>query len=204
MQSRGGGWGAFDKDNDKKLLTEDPVLRLRRGARPAVGRRHRACARSFRQARPAAQPPVHAARRSPISRREQEADGSVVRPLGRQLSLRHRRRAAGARRPRRGHARALYRPRLRLAGRASAGERRLGRKLRLLHGRQIGRPRRNHRLADRLGADGPHRRQPLGRSRRIDSGLAYLCSTRRRTAPGTSRISPAPASPATASARPSS
>ncbi len=42
MQSRDGGWGAFDADNTRTLADRAAVLRLRRGHRPAVGRRHRA------------------------------------------------------------------------------------------------------------------------------------------------------------------
>ncbi len=51
MQSSNGGWAAFDKDNDQPDHHEDPVLRFRRGARSAVGRRHGAYARSARPAR---------------------------------------------------------------------------------------------------------------------------------------------------------
>ena len=54
MQSADGGWGAFDADNTRALVDEAAVLRLRRGHRPAVGRRHRARRRDARRARQAA------------------------------------------------------------------------------------------------------------------------------------------------------
>ena len=41
MQSRGGGWGAFDADNNSAAGRGPPVLRLRRGDRPPQRRRHR-------------------------------------------------------------------------------------------------------------------------------------------------------------------
>ncbi len=59
MQSRDGGWGAFDADNTRTLADRAAVLRLRRGHRPAVRRRHRARRgdarrrRAGRHARPA-------------------------------------------------------------------------------------------------------------------------------------------------------
>ena len=43
-----GGWGAFDVDNRGLLALQAPVLRLRRGDRPAERRRHRARARGAR------------------------------------------------------------------------------------------------------------------------------------------------------------
>ena len=51
MQSRDGGWGAFDADNTRAPDREAAVLRLRRGHRPAVGRRHRARRRDARAQR---------------------------------------------------------------------------------------------------------------------------------------------------------
>ena len=40
MQSRSGGWGAFDVDNEALLALQAPVLRLRQGHRRAERRRH--------------------------------------------------------------------------------------------------------------------------------------------------------------------
>ena len=76
MQSSNGGWAAFDKDNDQPDHHEDPVLRLRRSARSAVGRRHGARARSARacSASTATIRPSRAAIK--FIRSEQETDGS--------------------------------------------------------------------------------------------------------------------------------
>ena len=45
MQSRNGGWGAFDADNVRAYVPRDPVLRLRRGHRRSQRRRLRPRAR---------------------------------------------------------------------------------------------------------------------------------------------------------------
>ena len=42
MQSRNGGWGAFDVDNTRTFVTQIPFARLRRDARPAERGRDRA------------------------------------------------------------------------------------------------------------------------------------------------------------------
>ena len=97
---------------------QNPVLRFRRGPRSAERRRDGACGGGLRQA-------WHLARASVDgpgdSLDEGRAGGgrAVVRPLGRQLCLWHGGGDAGAEGDRRGHARALYRARLRMAGRAS-------------------------------------------------------------------------------------
>ncbi len=76
MQSSNGGWAAFDKDNDQRDPDEDPVLRLRRSARSAVGRRHGPRARSARPARLRPQQHPAVARGYRFLRSEQETDGS--------------------------------------------------------------------------------------------------------------------------------
>ena len=48
MQSRDGGWAAFDADNTSATHRQAAVLRLRRGHRPAERRRHRARRRDAR------------------------------------------------------------------------------------------------------------------------------------------------------------
>ena len=48
MQSRSGGWGAFDVDNEALLALQAAVLRLRQGHRRAERRRHRTRARGAR------------------------------------------------------------------------------------------------------------------------------------------------------------
>ena len=75
MQSRDGGWGAFDADNTRRAGDQAAVLRLRRGHRPAVGRRHRAHGGGAGRARAWAAP--EAVRRGVAwLLRAQESDGS--------------------------------------------------------------------------------------------------------------------------------
>ena len=68
MQSRDGGWGAFDADNTRALVTQAAVLRLRRGHRPAVGRRHRARRRDAGRRGPGRRRGVPARRRLAAAR----------------------------------------------------------------------------------------------------------------------------------------
>ena len=161
MQSRSGGFGAFDVDNESRLaaklafcdfgaVTDPPSADVtahvledarRRGPRRRAGSRARA------RLAPA---PAGAGR-------------LLVWPLGRELPLRHRRRPAGARRlrprgPRERHG----------GGRVARGCPESGRRLRrgpaLLPRPELERPRRLDRLPDRLGArraarGGSHRRR---------------------------------------------
>ena len=76
------------------------VLRLRRGDRPAERRRHRARARDARRRR--ARRHERGAARAGVAERRAGGRRLVVRALGRQPRLRHRRRRAGAGRRRRG------------------------------------------------------------------------------------------------------
>ncbi len=107
------------------------------------------------------------------------ARGKLVRTLGRQSHLRHGRRAAGARGHRRGHepGRTSLKA-ARLDRRPPERGRRLGRDARLLHGRFLARGRRQHAVADRLGADGAQR-DARGRSTTSRSAAASNSSSRR-------------------------
>ena len=149
MQSEGGGWGAFDKDNNQEILTKIPFCDFGEALDPPSVDVTAHVVEAFGKLGLSRNHPSMVAR-ARLRPPRAGAGGPVVRPLGRQLCLRHRRGAAGAGGDRRGHEPALYRPRLRLADRAPAGRWRLGRELRLLHGCQRGRPR--HRR--------PHRRPP--------------------------------------------
>ena len=95
MQSRGGGWGAFDVDNQRDVALQDPVLRLRQGHRRAERRRHRARARGARRTKRGYDDAARA--RPALAARRAGGRRLVVRPLGRQPPLRHRRGAARAR-----------------------------------------------------------------------------------------------------------
>ena len=125
MQSQGGGWGAFDKDNDKKILTKIPFCDFGEALDPPSADVTAHVVEAFAKL-------GHIARASldgPCPRLSPARAGSrrrVVRPLGRELRLRHGRGAAGAGGDWRGYEPALYRPRLRLDRRSAAGKWRLG------------------------------------------------------------------------------
>ena len=198
MQSTDGGWGAFDADNTRDAGHQAAVLRLRRGHRSAVGRRHRARRRGAGRGRawPASRavaPGRGLAAASAGSRR------LLVRPVGRELRLRHGRRGAGADRRR------ACCPASRSSGAPWPGwiehqnpDGGWGEDLRSYDDPAWAGPGRVHRLADRLGAARAARGRRRGRQRRAERGVRWLAEhPARRTAPGTSRSSPAPASPAT-------
>ena len=176
MQSRDGGWGAFDADNTRRLADEAAVLRLRRGHRPAVRRRHRARGGDARRRRAR-----HVRRRPPrrrLAARRQEPDGSwfgrwganhvygtgaVVPALV----------AAGVRTDY-----AADPPRRRLAGGAPERRRRLGRGPALLPRPRVGRPRRRRPPSQTawalLALLAAGERGPA-----VERGVAYLVDTQR-------------------------
>ena len=90
LQSRNGGWGAFDADNSLSLSQQHPLRRSWRAARSADRRRDgRAASACWRSCgRQATSPHVKAAHR--LSCVSTQRDGrKLVRPLGRELHLRH-------------------------------------------------------------------------------------------------------------------
>ena len=90
LQSKNGGLGAFDADNSLPLPQQHPLRRPRRPARPADGGRgRRACVSMLAQLGDADRPPAHAARRSAYLENDAGAGRQLVRPLGRELHLRH-------------------------------------------------------------------------------------------------------------------
>ncbi len=201
MQSSNGGWAAFDKDNDRPIITKIPFCDFGEALDPpsadvtahvleALGllgfdRNHPAVERGLQ---------LHSLRAR--NRRQ------LVRPLGRQPHLRHRSRAAGARRDRRGHDAAVRARGRRLARCAPERRRRLGRDVRVVHGRQPARPRAEHGVADGLGAARARRDgEPRLRAQRFAAASAFSSTRSATTARGTSRTTPARAFPATASAR---
>ena len=164
MQSRGGGWGAFDKDNDKKILTKIPFGDFGELLDPPSADVTAHVVEAFAKLGLSREHPAMV-RALDYLRREQEADGawfgrwgvnyvygtSAVLPalaaIGEDMSP------------------ALYRPRVRLASGLSAGKRRLGRELCILYGHKCRRPRHRYRLANGLGADGSFGRQSRARRR---------------------------------------
>ncbi len=197
MESRDGGWGAFDADNVAGADPQAPVLRLRRGDRPAERRRHRARASRCSRGEGLAGHP--AARRGDRVAAARAGGGRlVVRPLGLQLRLRHGRApcpalvAAGI--PPEHESDPPRRP---LARAGAERRRRLGRGHALL--------RRPGRL-ERRAASRPRRRPPGRCSRctrrasaraRPSAGSPGSARRSSRTGPGTSPGTRAPASRAT-------
>ena len=158
MQSRNGGWGAFDKDNDKEIISKIPFCNFGEALDPpsvdVTGHVLEALAVLGRRK---SDPAV--AKALAFIRSEQEKDGSLVWPLGRQLHLWNGRGASRTSGDRRGHGRGLCQARRRLDCRQAECRRRLGRKLCVLHGSAVARQRPEHAVADRLGADGAARRR---------------------------------------------
>ena len=125
----------------------------------------------------------------------------VVWPLGRELHLRHLAGAARPARDRRRHAPGVDRPRARLAGELPERETAAGAKPAPATTIPPEGQRPEHRLADRVGAHGPHRRDAVRRTRRARSPLHLAAASttssppKPPTAPGPSRRPPAPAFP---------
>jgi hypothetical protein len=160
MQSKDGGWGAFDADNTRELVNKLPFCDFGAVIDPPSADVTAHIVEAFAaEGRPI--PPRSAGAWSgccaPGKRR------ILVRPVGRQLHLRHRRRGARADRGRGAAVQARDPPRRRLAGIPSEPGRRLGRGPALLRRPGAGRPRYLHRVADRLGAAGPARGGRAGR-----------------------------------------
>ncbi len=131
MQSRDGGWGAFDADNTKRLVTKLPFCDFGEVIDPpsADVTAHTVealCAEGPRR-EPGGPPGSGVAAARPGAR------WIVVWPLGRQLRVRHRRRRAGVARRRGAAGEAGHPARRDLADRASESRRRLGRGPALLY-----------------------------------------------------------------------
>ena len=157
MQSRNGGWGAFDADNARDLCRRLPFCDFGEVIDPPssdvtahvlefLGRRAR-------------RRPGRREGRPPLVARAAGARRFVVRPVGRELRVRHRRRAPrplGRRRP---PVRPLDPPRRGVAPRPPEPRRRLGRGPALLPGRPVAGPGRVHGVTDGVGDDRPARRR---------------------------------------------
>ena len=195
MQSRDGGWGAFDADNTRALVNKLPFCDFGAVIDPpsadVTAHIVEALAAEGMAPPPSRHPGRHLAAQGP------GAGWVLVRPVGCQLPLRHRCGGARADRRRRPAGQARHPPCRGLAGRPPEPGWRLGRGPAFLR-RPVARgPGHVHRIADRLGPAGPaSRRGSTRRGRRARHPLAGHYPAR-RTGPGTSRSSPAPASPAT-------
>ena len=178
MQSRNGAWGAFDVDNTSPFPNRLPFCDFGEVIDPPS-----ADVTAHVVEMLAAEGMAH----DPRTRRgidwllaEQEAGRLLVRPLGRQLRLRHR---VGGPRPGR---RRAARPRTR----RSAGPSRWlesvqnddggwGEDLRSYRDARVDRPRRLHRLADRVGAAGAAGGGGAGRARPSSAAIGWLAETQR-------------------------
>ena len=113
MQNRDGGWASFDRDNDKAVLTQVPFADHNAMIDPSsadITGRVLECLSYFPGFGPG-HPVVARALR--FLRARPEPRGRLVRPLGRQLHLRHLAGAARAGLRRRGHDGAVRAPRRR-------------------------------------------------------------------------------------------
>ena len=157
MQSKDGGWAAFDVDNNWEILSHVPFADHNAMLDPTcadiTGRTLEAlAATAFDRNHPAVQRGID------YLIRTQEADGSwygrwgVAYIYGTCFALR------GLRGHGRGRSRAAHPARQRMAALDPECRRRLGRKLRQLRQRHL-HARREHAVADRLGADGPDGRR---------------------------------------------
>ncbi len=196
MQSRNGGWGAFDTDNTAAFLNRIPFADMEAMIDPPTedltGRLLELMGNlgfdlGYGRARRA-----HA-----FLLRTQRADGSWWGRWGEQLRLRH---LVGPRRParhRRDPGRAARAPRGRVAARPSERRRRLGRDARVVRRRDARRPRRVARRRRRRGRCSGC--SPAPATSATPSCAASIISSPRSapTAAGTRTSSPAPDSRAT-------
>ena len=125
MQSSDGGWGAFDAENTRTLVRELPFLDFGEVIDEPSADVTAHALEMLAELGPAR----HAGRAARAALAARAAGGRriVVRALGRQPRLRHRRRRAGADRRRRRSRRAVHPARRALAARAPERRRRLGR-----------------------------------------------------------------------------
>ena len=127
MQGRDGGWGAFDADNTRWLFTQVPFADHNAMIDPSTSDLTARLLELFGLLHaPASHPAVERAIDYVSS--EQEDDGELVRPLGRQLHLRHVAGTAGTHRRRRsGHNDPRIQNAVRWLKKCSTTLRRLGR-----------------------------------------------------------------------------
>ena len=195
MQSRDGGWGAFDADNTRTLPNKLPFCDFGAVIDP-----------------PSADVTAHVvemlaaegtADEEPCRRgvawllRRAGAGRLVVRPLGRQPRLRHRRRRPGAGRRRRARRTPADPAAVRWLGDHQNADGGWGEDLRSYDDPRLGRPGRVDRFADRVGAARAACRRASDAAAVDAEGSRSSSAPSARTAAGTRTATPAPASPAT-------
>ena len=165
MQNSDGGWGAFDRNNDREFLCHVPFADHNAMIDPSTpdltGRVLEALAQlGHRLGDPAVDRAVAYVRRS------QNADGSWFGRWGVNYIYGTWQSLVGLERRRRAGRRSGHRSGGQLAPGPSTGLRRLGRVARQLRVSAPPRPRRHHGFANGLGVDGTVRRRPAPPSRR--------------------------------------
>ena len=162
MQCRNGGWGSFDKDNTKMIFQYIPFADHNAMLDPPTvditGRMLEMLA-AYGYTRD----DKRVAKGHRVHLQRAGAGRQLVRPLGRQLHLRHLPRPARPRRHRRRSPRAAGAAGRRVDSHGAEPRRRMGRNLRQLRRSQHPRRRPQHSFANRLGAARPARgrRRPL-------------------------------------------
>ena len=197
MQSRNGGWGAFDTDNDCRLPEPHPLRRHGGDDRPADRGPDRPAARADGQLRASTSATGARAAARAFLRRTQRADGSWWGRWGGNFIYGTWSALAGLRaigeRPRRADVRRAV---AWLEG-APERRRRLGRDARVLRRRDPRRPRRVDAVADGVGAARPARRRRTARRSRRRAASSTSSTRSGPTAAGTRTSSPARDSRAT-------
>ena len=193
MQNRDGGWGAFDRDNTAEFLCHVPFADHNAMIDPSTpdlaARVLESLARSG-QRESAIRQSIGRGISAPHARSRRQ----LVRPLGRELHLRHVAGADWLGGGRRAERRSDDGGRRQLARRASAAVRRLGRIGRQLCAPDVARPRARNAFANGLGDAGPDRRRQARSSGRRCADCNICWRIRTPTARGTKPNSPAPVS----------
>ena len=145
MQCRNGGWGAFDKDNDKAILTRIPFSDFGETLDPPSVDVTAHVLEGLGMLGMRADSPM-VARALDYVRAEQEPEGSWFGRWGVNHIYGHRRVAAGTGSAGRGHEHSRGAQGRPVDRRAPERGRRLGRVLHVIHGRHLAWPRAQHRL----------------------------------------------------------
>ena len=193
MQCKNGGWASFDKDNDRMVFQHIPFADHNAMLDPPTvditGRILEMLATyGYDKNHPAVKKAIT------VYPRRAGAGWQLVRALGRELHLRHG--AGAARTGSHGHrsSRALYPARRRVASHGAEPRRRMGRDCRLL--RRSERPRAWARALRRRppGQSWACWRRATRAATRWPAASRICCARKKKTARGTSLLSPAPAS----------
>ncbi len=179
MQCKNGGWASFDKDNDRMVFQYIPFADHNAMLDPPTvditGRILEMLATyGYTKNDPAGE------EGDQILSRRAGARRFVVRPLGRQLHLRHHAGAAWAGSHRGGSSRALRAAGGGVAAHGAESRRRLGRDLRVVRRSDCQRRGPEHSFANRLGGDGTCWRRTTPAAIRLRAASRTCCARRRK------------------------